>query len=394
MSDSAQFYQNLPLLNSFTEALQSKHHQAVPSDWWVALTDVVNSTQAIENGRYKDVNTAGGLAAMALSNANGGMNFPFVFGGDGISCLIPPNFVDTAHDILYDTALKVQTFFDLELRVALIPLKDLYAKGKYLRAARLKVSQYYNQAILSGEALMYSEKLLKDEKAGQPYLIRHKKQENVFASFIGFTCRWQDIPSSRGETISTIISLRTQNSQQLLGEITQQLYSILGKERDFHPISISHLQIAHSTHYLQNEAKAMSGQRNGWKYRFRLAWIKFESWMTQLAVSLNLKIKVDIYELNRLKEYQVAASDFKKFDGSLKMVLNCRTEDRQRWQQYLESLFQKGYIYYGIHIADRAIMTCLLHAGTEKEVHFIDAADGGYALAAKQMKKQMTDHSV
>ena len=137
----------------------------------------------------------------------------------------------------------------------------------------------------------------------------------------------------------------------------------------------------------------MSGQRNGWKYRLHLSRIKFESWAVQLAMSLNLKIKVDIYELNRMKEYQVAASDFKKFDGSLKMVLNCRAEDRQRWQQYLESLFQKGLIYYGIHIADRAIMTCLLHAGTEKEVHFVDAADGGYALAAKQMKQQMTDHS-
>jgi len=27
--------------------------------------------------------------------------------------------------------------------------------------------------------------------------------------------------------------------------------------------------------------------------------------------------------------------------------------------------------------------------GSTKEVHFVDAADGGYALAAQQMKKQM-----
>ncbi|MEM9823501.1 MAG: DUF3095 domain-containing protein [Bacteroidota bacterium] len=391
MANSAQFYQNLPLLDSFADVLQSKHHQNVPADWWIALTDVVNSTQAIENGRYKDVNAAGGLAAMALSNANEGMDFPFVFGGDGITCLIPPHLTTLAHDILYDTAQKVKAFFDLQLRVALIPLKDLHDRGKALKVAKLRVSEYYHQAILSGEALIAAEQLLKDEWVGQKYLIRQKKQANILADFTGFTCRWQDIPSSRGETISTIILLRSQDTQQLLDDIMKQLYHIFGQEEDFHPITMTNLNIAHSSDELKNEAKAVSGQASGLKFRLRLAWIKFETWITQLAMQFKLKVKVDIYELHRLKDYQVAASDFKKFDGSLKMVLNCHPEDRQKWQQYLESLHQDGQIYYGIHVADRAIMTCLLHAGSEKEVHFIDAADGGYTLAAKQLKQQMVN---
>ena len=34
-------------------------------------------------------------------------------------------------------------------------------------------------------------------------------------------------------------------------------------------------------------------------------------------------------------------------------------------------------------------MTCLMHVGSAREVHFIDGADGGYALAAKMLKGQV-----
>ncbi len=390
MPTSNQFYQRLPELTSFVEVLQKKNHHSVPEDWWIALTDVVNSTVAIEAGRYKDVNTAGALAAMAISNVSGDMDFPFIFGGDGVNCLIPPQNVDLVHDVLYDTQLKVKTYFDLELRVALIPVRVLYSQGYRLEVAKLKVSQYYNQAIISGNGLMFAEYLMKDKVKGQEYLINHQKNKNLEADFTGFTCRWQDIPSEKGETISTIIHLREKDNQQLLSDILKELYKIFGSEEDFHPITSANINVAKSEKYLGVEAKVSAKQRTGWKDQLRLRWIKFEALVMRLAIWGNLPIKRDIYQVNKMKEYQIAASDFKKFDGSLKMVLTCESTSRMHWEQYLETLRQEGKVYYGIHIADRAIMTCLLHAGSEKEVHFVDAADGGYALAAKQLKKQMS----
>jgi hypothetical protein len=51
-------------------------------------------------------------------------------------------------------------------------------------------------------------------------------------------------------------------------------------------------------------------------------------------------------------------------------------------------LQQEGKIYFGLHVSDRALVTCLVGS---QAVHLVDAADGGYALAAKQIKQQILE---
>ena len=50
---------------------------------------VDESTKAIEGGKYKSANMAGAAAISAVINALGHQNFPFVFGGDGVSFAVP-----------------------------------------------------------------------------------------------------------------------------------------------------------------------------------------------------------------------------------------------------------------------------------------------------------------
>jgi hypothetical protein len=52
--------------------------------WAVATTDVRNSTIAIEQGLYRNVNVAGAVSIMALGRVFASLSLPFVFGGDGI----------------------------------------------------------------------------------------------------------------------------------------------------------------------------------------------------------------------------------------------------------------------------------------------------------------------
>ena len=51
--------------------------------------------------------------------------------------------------------------------------------------------------------------------------------------------------------------------------------------------------------------------------------------------------------------------------------------------------YEAGNVVFGMYSASAALMTCVIESHQGAHVHFIDGADGGYALAAKEMKAQL-----
>ena len=84
-------YARIPTFNDFRQVPMKHHYVALPADWSVIVSDIQGSTQAIEAGRYRDVNTVGTSCIAAVRNALDGYEFPYVFGGDGASLVLPPN---------------------------------------------------------------------------------------------------------------------------------------------------------------------------------------------------------------------------------------------------------------------------------------------------------------
>ena len=81
-------------------------------------------------------------------------------------------------------------------------------------------------------------------------------------------------------------------------------------------------------------------------------------------------------------------SDFRKFDDSLRMVLDCTPELAAEIEDYLETAVARGVVQYGMHRQDAAMMTCFAPSPVNpNHVHFIDGAQGGYALAATALKE-------
>jgi hypothetical protein len=74
------------------------------------------------------------------------------------------------------------------------------------------------------------------------------------------------------------------------------------------------------------------------------------------------------------------------------MVISCTSESRKNLAAYFDDLHKQGLVAYGMHVADKALMTCFLQSATS-HIHFIDTANGGYALAAKQLKQQLKNSS-
>jgi Protein of unknown function (DUF3095) len=122
MQESADFYSRLPIFDGFASIVDPSRYQPVPDDWLIGLADVVRSTEAIEIGSYKAVNTAGAAVIAAVTNALQGREIPFVFGGDGASFALSAGDEAIARAALATTAAWVRDELGLELRVALVPV--------------------------------------------------------------------------------------------------------------------------------------------------------------------------------------------------------------------------------------------------------------------------------
>ena len=389
MSD---FYKNIIPATLIAKVLTEENYQVPPEDWHVVITDVISSTKAIDSGRYKDVNTAGGIAAMAVSNVVNDMEYPFIFGGDGVTFLIPGEYINTVKDVLIDTKRKVKTFFDLELRVGSVSIRELNKMKKEVKVAKLLVSKYYVQAIVKGDGVDYAEELIKKEMVHNPYLVTNQQDMNIAADFTGFTCRWQDVPSHLDETISLIVKKNPSSNKketEVLQEVMSQMEKSFGKDEDFQPIKESTLTLANRGG-LSREIKVQSNNSRGFSFLFQWISVNLQQLIVKLVVLFQIPlIKKSIYIVKDVKKYNVISSDYKKYDGSLKMVLCCKKSSREDFEKYLEGMYQVGDIFYGVHVSNRALLTCLLHNASEREVHFVDSGDGGYAMAAKVMKRQI-----
>ncbi|EMO59485.1 PF11294 family protein [Leptospira santarosai str. CBC1416] len=388
------FYKYLPALSSFTEIIEPSNYFTVPDDWNIIITDVVNSTDAIQNGNYKDVNIAGGITAMAVSNLMGDMDYPFLFGGDGMTLLLPDSVLSGVKDILFSIRESVKNNFGLKLRAGIVNVGELKRSGKELKLCKLKISEFYNQAILTGSALDMAESLIKNADTVNPYIIPLAHKPKIEPDFTGFTCRWQDIPSHRGETVSFIVKMNSSSvasDQELLKIVLDQVSVLLGNDSEIHPLKEEKIKVDLSGKYFRKEATVHSGNRNGIFHFLKMLKIKIEGITVNLAINTQWKFgpKVNGMELRELRKSQVIASDFRKYDGTLKMVIACDSDSRELFLKFLDDLYQQGKLFYGYHVSDRALMTCALHEGSVREVHFVDSADGGYALAAIRLKEQI-----
>ena len=70
-------------------------------------------------------------------------------------------------------------------------------------------------------------------------------------------------------------------------------------------------------------------------------------------------------------------------------VISCSTQNRKKFEKYLQERRALGKLVYGLHVTDHALLTCLVYDRFNRHFHFVDGSDGGYALAANALKEQI-----
>ncbi|CAI2719125.1 conserved protein of unknown function [Nitrospina watsonii] len=388
--NSDHFYRDLSALGQFETLAHLENFHEVPGDWYIAFTDVVGSTKAIERGEYKAVNNVGASSIMAVLNAVKPFQVPYVFGGDGSTVCFPASCLEAVQKALCAARIMAHESFDLELRVGAIPVRVIHAASSArVRVAKVRVSPYYDQALFSGGGLTHAETILKDEKAGAPYRL-DPQTVGVSGDFNGLECRWDVVPSPHEETVTVLVSALSDTPEahgRIYKEVLEKIQEIYGETADHHPLREYLMRLTRSNRALRNEFRI----RTWGKSLYERVWYWFDLWIQQLIgyFVVERDVRFAGIEWGNYKPDFVANSDFRKFDDLLRYVLSGSVEQRKELKRYLESRREKFELVYGLHPAPGALVTCMIFNYNHEHIHFVDGAEGGYAMAAKKMKAQL-----
>lgn len=382
------FYRDLPLLPSFLEVTNPDNFAPVPEDWFIVITDICNSTKAIEAGRYREVNLIGACSISVILNLARDHEVPFVFGGDGATVLVPAQLVHKVRKALPALQYMAKTAFNMGLRVGIVPVAHVVRAGYEVKVAKLKISENYSQAMLTGGGLNYATDLIKDPITAEVYNLTDSRTAK--ADFSGLECRWQDIPSRHGEVVSLLVlamAHHPEKNYQIYRDVIERIQEIYGDDDYVNPVSPGRLKLSFSSRKLMAETKLRAKSSRWLDRKLYLIQIKLENLLGFFF--MKFKVTLGAMPWGSYREIVTAATDYKKFDDALRMTIAGTPAQRERLSHYLEEQLRAGKLVYGLHASDRALMTCLVFERHGRQVHFIDGADGGYALAAKPMKQQL-----
>jgi hypothetical protein len=383
------FFARLPEVTRFNECADPRCYQEAPRSWLVVVTDVRGSTRAIEAGRYRDVNALGVASIIALCNAFPELDLPYVFGGDGATLLVPGSRLEGTRRTLRGVKQLAREAFDLELRAGIVPLEQLASEGHFARVARYRASEHARLAMFAGSAFSAAERWIKDPLRAQGFEVIENGESE--ASFEGFECRWQPVESRRGVIASVLISALGSSEAEraaIYRALLAQLEGIVGTERA-RPVTREGLRFAGVLDGYGTEARVRSRAQRGPAYEAARRLARTKTFIGRALAFLGKT--AGGFDPARYTAELVENTDFRKFDETLRMVLDLSNEELDRLKACLQSERDQKRIAFGVHEAPAALMTCLVRSYEGDHMHFVDGAGGGYALAAKQMKAQLAE---
>ena len=376
------FFDNLPSFSSFEQFTRETMYQPLPDDWVVVVTDIKNSTAAIDDGKYKEVNLIGAACITQTMQSQHTQNIPFVFGGDGASiCVHKDDAIYVGKRLAKLQGLALANF-DLELRVAIIPIAAIRQHDVDVRVAKLEITEGKYIALFRGGGLAVADTLAKD---GDDKYAIDIKEENL-NSLEGLSCRWSPVPSRKGVVVSLMVMARDVQAMSVYDTLLVRFRSILGRDiADTNPIQENLVKYKSVIEAIRDEVS----YHQSWLSKSFLVRL-MDILLAVLIFKYGMSPLGRIFDAVKYKDAISSHSDFRKFDDTLRLIMDCTQDEYAELKNLLEEGFADGHLYYGLHTSGDALMTCFVETTQQGgHLHFIDGGNGGLAIAAKQMKEQM-----
>ena len=376
--DGDDFFRDLAGFPDFEGVADTRNYHRLPDGWVLVLADIVDSTAAIESGRYKAVNMAGASVISGVLNAIGQHDLPFVFGGDGALVAVPPSQAGTARQALSAVQRWAQEELGFDMRGAVVPVSAIRAAGQDVLVARYAINDQVSYAMFAGGGAAWAERRMKEGLETNPL-----GPPGTRPNLVGLSCRWNPIAARHGEIVSIIAVPVDGASEDEFRALIADVVAIASRQQgEGHPVEVESLHLGLNAVSLDAEARAAVPR--GRRFRHK-AFIVLQYLLMQVLTVFGLTL--GRFDPRRYRSDIVANSDFRKFDDGLKMTLDIEPARLSQIEARLEQAADAGVCRYGLHRQASALMTCVVPTPLSRDhVHFIDGAAGGYAIAAAKLK--------
>lgn len=375
---TAAFLTAIPPFAMFASIGNPDVFRPLPDDWTVGLADVVASTAAIAEGRYKAVNTAGASVVSAVSNALGTLDFPYLFAGDGASFAVAPQDAGRAAEALAATVPWVGRVLGLTLRAGIVTVGEVRRHEVDVRVARFAASGDASYAMFAGGGLRWAEGELKAGRLAAP-----RAAPDIHPDLTGLSCRFQDLKSKHGVILSVMVRPAVDPADPRFRALIADVLTIAGRgSDDSRPVPVFDPLYGVSPRTIAANGRIARRPGEG-----KLAsWLRSARDAAVASAMMASGARLGRFSASRYLAEVVANTDFRKYDDGLMMTLDCADDLATSIEARLAAADEAGVARFGLHRQAEATLTCVVPSALKaNHVHFIDGAAGGYAMAAQSL---------
>ena len=380
VESTSTFFARLPALGSTAETFDSARYASAPDGWALVVTDIVDSTIAIERGRHKTVNFVAALAIGALKNLCAPTSIPFLFGGDGAVLMVPPEYAAPARLELARVRGLAEREFGLALRVGSVLVRDLRRFGCDVRVGRYEPSPGNCFGVFSGGGVGVLESAVRgrgDRELIDLAAIPESLDDGAPVDLTGLSCRWDALQSRHGKMVTLIIQGAAD-----AGDVHASVMRLAKQGGDPRPVRLDTLRTRWPPRGFMLEARARRRGRSLVRSVLVVLRDTFLGWLVFVSGRPIRSIDPARYRIE-----VTANTDFCKHDETLCFVIDCALDRIDAIERYLQQRASEQSFRYGIDVSDTALMTCLVTSTADSlHVHFVDGGGGGYTNAAKKLK--------
>ncbi|WP_246124763.1 DUF3095 domain-containing protein [Algibacter pacificus] len=377
------FYKNISKSNlSLSELLKDNSlFFKVPSEWFIVITDIENSTNAVSIGLHNEVNLSATGSIITVLNTlkklNNNIKIPYFFGGDGATFIMPKTVLPPVLLALNNYSQHIKQTTQLNLRVGHLQVQNVYDNQVSLRISKVSYNKYLTMPVVLGNGLKYAEDIIK---------ARFKPSDipNIVTTELnldGMECRWDKIYPNKTDKKVVCILVDCDNESiqaQVYSEIINAIDVIFGTLEQRNPISTKTLKLDLSIRKIKKEMYARLG-------KYQLKYLISNWFITFIGVIYFKFFKAGKKQKQRI----VKLTDTLMIDGVLNTVISGTYEQVDRLKITLDNLEKSNKIIYGIHVTHASIMSCYIEDRQEKHIHFVDGTEGGYTSAAMMFKEKL-----